>query len=135
MTGKELSQKVKSNISKVIIGKEDIITQLNRMSINRAHLFPEIQDVTAHIKNRYWEHYYFCIYKFPTFQKQHLNPSLCFLLDLIILFRPSAFSQNADGLFFVYSGTLLLFLIRCISYIYVISWFATSAVPFLLLLK
>lgn len=34
-------------------GKEDIITQLNRMSINRAHLFPEIQDVTAHIKNRY----------------------------------------------------------------------------------
>ena len=34
-------------------GKEDIIAQLNRMSINRAHLFPEIQDVTAHIKNRY----------------------------------------------------------------------------------
>ena len=50
---KELLEKVTKNIGKVIIGKEDIITQLNRMSINRAHLFPEIQDVTAHIKNRY----------------------------------------------------------------------------------
>ncbi len=33
--------------------KEEIIKQLNRISINRAQLFPEIQDVTTHIKSKY----------------------------------------------------------------------------------
>ena len=33
--------------------KSEIVDQLNKMSINRAQLFPEIQDVTTHIKNKY----------------------------------------------------------------------------------
>lgn len=33
--------------------KDKIIEQLDKMSINRAQLFPEIQDVTTHIKNKY----------------------------------------------------------------------------------
>lgn len=33
--------------------KKGIINQLNKLSINRAQLFPEIQDVTAYIKDKY----------------------------------------------------------------------------------
>lgn len=33
--------------------KKEILAQLNKLSINKAQLFPEIQDVTAHIKSKY----------------------------------------------------------------------------------